>query len=56
MKEIKYTFEKATGNGQSKCIKCGTISWDCFMYKVKEFNDNRVCLDCKKLLESEAAE
>ena len=50
---MKYTFEKANGNGHSKCIKCGVISWDCFMHKVKELDERRVCSACKKLLESE---
>lgn len=48
----KYTFEKANGNGQSQCQKCGTVSWDCFTYKVKEFDDKRVCCDCKKHMEN----
>lgn len=51
-----YTFEKANGSGQSKCIKCGTISWDCFMWKAKELYDKRVCYECKKLLESEVSD
>lgn len=49
----KYTLERANGNGQSACIICGTVNWDSFMYKVKEFNDKRVCFDCKKLLEND---
>ena len=48
----KYTFEKANGNGQSQCQKCGIVEWDCFMYKVKEFDDKRVCCDCKKHMET----
>ena len=44
----KYTFEEANGNGLSQCQKCGIIEWDCFMYKVKEFDNKRVCYDCKK--------
>lgn len=48
----KYTFEKANGNGLSKCQKCGIIGWDSFMYKVKEFNDCRVCDDCKIHMEN----
>ena len=48
----KYTFEKANGNGQSQCQKCGAIEWDCFMYKVKEFDDKRVCVECKKHMEN----
>lgn len=48
----KYTFEKTNGNGQSQCQKCGTIEWDCFMYKVKEFDNHRVCGDCKKHMEN----
>lgn len=48
----KYTFEKANGNGQSQCQKCGIVSWDCFMYKVKEFDNKRVCTDCKKHMEN----
>ena len=48
----KYTFEKAKGNGSSQCQKCGLVSWDCFMYKVKEFDDYRVCDECKKHMEN----
>lgn len=48
----KYTFEKANGNGQSQCQKCGIVEWDCFMYKVKEFDDHRVCAECKKHMEN----
>lgn len=48
----KYTFEKANGNGQSQCQKCGAVEWDCFMYKVKEFDDKRVCAECKKHMEN----
>jgi len=51
--EGNYTFEKANGNGQSKCIRCGQISWDSMMYKVKEIDDHRVCSVCKKILEKE---
>lgn len=47
----KYTFTKANGNGQSQCQKCGSIGWDSLMYKVKEFNDERVCENCKKHME-----
>lgn len=43
----KYTFEKANGEGLSQCQKCDIVSWDCFMYKVKEFDNHRVCNDCK---------
>lgn len=49
MKEL--TFEKANGNGQSRCIICKVIAWDCFMYKVKELKDKRVCGPCKKAYE-----
>lgn len=48
----KYTFIKANGNGLSQCQKCGIVSWDCFMYKVKEFDDRRVCDECKKHMEN----
>lgn len=48
----KYTFEKANGNGMSQCQKCGVIEWDCFAYKVKEFNNKRVCAECKKHMEN----
>lgn len=47
----KYTFEKANGEGHSQCQKCGSISWDCFMFKVKEFDNGRVCYGCKRLME-----
>ena len=48
----KYTFEKANGEGHSQCQKCGIVSWDCFMYQVKEFDNHRVCSDCKKHMEN----
>ena len=48
----KYNFELATGEGQSQCQKCGVICWDCFMYKVKEFDNRRVCDECKKHMEN----
>ena len=48
-----YTFERANGNGQSKCLRCGLIGWDCMMYKVKEIDDHRVCSSCKKILMKE---
>lgn len=48
-----YTFEKANGNGLSQCQKCGTVTWDSFMYKVKELNDDRVCCECKKHIEND---
>lgn len=44
----KYTFERANGEGLSPCKICGTVTWDCFMYKVKEFGNRRVCDKCKK--------
>ena len=44
-------FIWATGNGQSQCYNCGTVNWDSFMFKDTKFNDNRVCSDCKKLIE-----
>ena len=44
-------FIWATGNGQSQCYNCGTVNWDSFMFKDTKFNDNRVCSNCKKLIE-----
>ena len=44
-------FVWATGNGQSQCYNCGTTNWDSFMFKDTKFNNSRVCLDCKKLIE-----
>lgn len=48
----KYTFKRANGHGQSQCQKCYAIDWDYFMYKVKEFDDKRVCEDCKNHMEN----
>ena len=48
----KYTFKKATGEGQSQCQKCGIVGWDCSMYEVKEFDNHRVCDVCKKHMEN----
>lgn len=48
----KYTFEKANGEGSLQCQKCDIVSRDCFMYKVKEFDNHRVCNDCKKHMEN----
>ena len=47
-----YTFKKATGEGLSQCQKCGTVSWDCSMFAVKEFDNHRVCEQCKKHMEN----
>lgn len=47
-----YTFKKATGEGLSQCQKCGVICWDCFMFKVKEFDNHRVCAECKRHMEN----
>ena len=44
----KYTFIKANGNGLSQCQKCGVVSWDCFMYKVKEFDERTKRIKYKK--------
>lgn len=48
----KYTFIKANGEGQSQCQKCGSVGWDCSMYMVKEFDNHRVCSECKKHIEN----
>ena len=48
----RYTFTQANGNGQSQCQKCGAINWDIFMWKVKEFDNHRVCSNCKKHMEN----
>lgn len=49
---MKYTFERATGEGHSQCVKCGTVCWDVAFYKVKEYDNHRVCVDCKKHMEN----
>lgn len=48
----KYIFEKSNGEGLSQCQKCGIVTWDSFTYKVKNFDDRRVCDDCKKHMEN----
>lgn len=49
---MKYIFEQSNGNGQSQCSKCGIVEWDCFSYKVKNFDDKRVCNECKEHMEN----
>lgn len=49
MKVKSLTIIRATGNGQSKCVVCGTISWDEMMYRMPEHNDNRICGNCRRV-------
>lgn len=47
----KYIFELANGNGHSSCRFCGVTSWDCFMWKITNFENIRACDECKIRLE-----
>ena len=48
----KFTFIKTNGEGLSQCQKCGIVGWDWNMYQVKEFDDKRVCYECKQHIEN----
>jgi transcription initiation factor TFIIIB Brf1 subunit/transcription initiation factor TFIIB len=44
-------FIRANSDGQSQCYNCGTVGWDIFMFKDAKFDNERVCTNCKKLIE-----